>query len=75
MLAGLVSTLAGMAAFVVAIVNWGNADFGQLDVVGTIRLPIIGMVFVIAGLQLMMVSFTLSLEQISATASAPPPTQ
>lgn len=75
LLAGIGLSLAGMAAFGVAVLRWGRADFGQLDVIGTIRLPIIGMVMVIAGFQLMMVSFTLSLEQISSTASSAPPTQ
>jgi hypothetical protein len=62
----------GLIAFIVAVIRWGEADFGQLDVIGTIRLPIIGMVLVIAGLQLMMVSFTLSLRQIRSTERAAP---
>jgi glycosyltransferase involved in cell wall biosynthesis len=67
--------LAGIAAFVVAVLRWGEADFGQLDVIATIRIPIIGMVLVVTGLQVMMVSFTLSLGRISSTgaaASTPP---
>ena len=67
---GLLLMLIGVAAFGVAVLRWGAADFGELDVIGTIRIPIIGMVFILAGLQLMMVSFTLSLGQIAATAGS-----
>lgn len=67
---GSMLTIAGIVAFVFAIARWGASEFGTLDVIETIRLPIIGMVFVIAGIQLMMVSFTLSLSQIG---SAPKP--
>ena len=70
LIAGAVLMLLGVASFVVAVALWGAADFGNLDVIRTIRVPIIGMVMVIAGLQLMMVSFTLSLGQISASVPA-----
>lgn len=62
----------GVGSFAVAAARWGAADFGDLDVIATIRIPIIGMVFVVAGLQLMLVSFTLSLGQIAATAGSAP---
>ncbi|MEY2470263.1 MAG: hypothetical protein QOF21_2961, partial [Actinomycetota bacterium] len=61
---GALLILLGAAAFIVAVINWGTTDFGQLDVVRTIRLPIIGMVFVVAGMQLMLVSFTLGLGEL-----------
>lgn len=65
---------AGLLAFVVAVVRWGEADFGHLDVIATIRIPIIGMVLIVAGLQVIMASFTLSLGRIAgerASAAAP----
>jgi uncharacterized RDD family membrane protein YckC len=64
LLAGLVCLLTGIAAFVAAVVVWGSAGFGQLDVVSTIRVPIVGMVLVVGGLQLMLVSFVMSLIDI-----------
>jgi hypothetical protein len=67
---GLLMFLAGMALFVAALAHWGSKGFGQLDPVGTIRLPIIGMVLIVGGLQLIMVSFTMSLTQIDASPPA-----
>jgi glycosyltransferase involved in cell wall biosynthesis len=61
--AGVLCLLAGLAAFVTALVLWGSQGFGQLDVISTIRVPILGMVFVVGGLQLMLVSLTMSLVQ------------
>jgi hypothetical protein len=54
----------GIVAFVAAVANWGVKGFGQLDVVTTMRLPILGMVLIVGGLQLIMVSFTMSLTMI-----------
>lgn len=65
LVAGGLLVLAGLLAFGIAVLRWGAHDFGTLDVIQTIRLPIIGLVLTIAGLQLMMVSFALSLRQIS----------
>jgi len=65
-LIGGLSTLLGVAAFVVAVVLWGSRGFGQLDPASTMRLPIWGMVFVISGLQVFLVSFTLSLTRIES---------
>ena len=64
LVAGALLMLLGVAAFIGAVINWGTTDFGQLNVIETIRFPIIGMVFVIAGTQLMFVSFTLGLGAI-----------
>ena len=61
---GVVLAGLGVAAFVVALVSWGSQGFGALDPMTTMRVPIIGMVLVIAGLQLIMVSFTVSLTRI-----------
>lgn len=66
LVAGGLLLVAGLGAFGVAVARWGAAEFGTLDVIGTIRLPIIGLVLIVAGLQLMMVSFALTLRQISS---------
>lgn len=55
---GAVSVLLGVGAFVAAVVYWGSKGFGNLDVVSTMRVPIIGMVLIVTGMQLIMVSFT-----------------
>jgi len=64
LIAGGVLLVAGILAFIAAVANWGATGFSQLDVLSTMRLPIIGMVLTVAGLQLMMVSFTMSLTQM-----------
>jgi hypothetical protein len=57
--------LAGIGLYIAALVEWGSSSFGNLNVVHTMRVPIIGTVLIIAGLQLLMVSFTLSLATIN----------
>lgn len=54
----------GILAFVAALANWGASGFGRLDALTTMRLPIFGMVLIVAGMQLIMVSFTMSLTRI-----------
>ncbi len=61
---GVLLALAGIGFFVSAFLSWGSAGFGQLDVLSSIRTPIIGMVLVVTGLQLLLVSFTMSLTRI-----------
>jgi glycosyltransferase involved in cell wall biosynthesis len=56
--------LAGVACFLVALLSWGATGFGALDVVETMRLPILGMVLIVSGFQMISVSFTLSLTRI-----------
>ena len=56
--------LAGVACFVVALTTWGAAGFGPLDVVRSMRLPIVGSVLAVTGFSVVTVSFTLSLTQI-----------
>jgi hypothetical protein len=68
---GLLAVAAGVAAFVTALVLWGSKGFGQLDPVNTMRLPILGTVLIVAGLQLVMVSFTMSLTQIDTSQTVP----
>jgi len=44
--------------------SWGANGFGALDVVQSMRVPIVGMVLCVTGFQLIIVSFTLSLTRI-----------
>jgi hypothetical protein len=62
---GAATTALGVACFATAAIRWGASDFGDLNPVHTMRLPILGMVLLVAGLQLVMVSFTLSIETIA----------
>jgi hypothetical protein len=61
---GLLLVLAGIACFVAALTSWERAGFGELQVIDTLRVPIIGMVLIITGFQLITVSFTLSLTRV-----------
>jgi hypothetical protein len=61
---GLAMILAGVACFIAALSIWGASGFGSLDVVQTMRVPILGMVLIVGGFQLISVSFTLSLTKI-----------
>jgi hypothetical protein len=54
----------GAGCFIAALTSWGAGGFGALDVVQTMRIPIIGMVLGVTGFQLIIVSFTLSLTRI-----------
>ncbi|CAL9658192.1 Undecaprenyl-phosphate 4-deoxy-4-formamido-L-arabinose transferase [Actinosynnema sp. ALI-1.44] len=56
--------LVGIGCFVAAVATWGAAGFGALDVVETVRVPILGMVAIVTGFQMISVSFTLSLTKI-----------
>jgi len=56
--------LAGVGCFVGAVLAWGARGFGELDVVETMRLPIIGTMLCVTGFELIVVSFTLSLTRI-----------
>jgi hypothetical protein len=48
----------------VALTSWGAAGFGPLDVVQSLRLPIVGSMLAVTGFSIITVSFTLSLAQI-----------
>lgn len=65
LLIGSLLVVTGVACFVAALSSWGANGFGALDVVETMRVPIIGMVLIVTGFQLITVSFTLSLTRIS----------
>lgn len=56
--------LLGAGCFVAAVTSWGANGFGALDVVQSMRIPIIGMVLTVTGFQMIIVSFTLSLTRI-----------
>ncbi|MBO0875530.1 MAG: glycosyltransferase family 2 protein [Pseudonocardia sp.] len=63
LLGGLLSLL-GVGCFVVAVTSWGEKGFGALNLADTMRVPIIGMVLIVTGFQMIIVSFTLSLTRI-----------
>ncbi|GAA5169134.1 glycosyltransferase [Pseudonocardia eucalypti] len=64
LVAGGLLSLLGTGCFVAALTSWGAHGFGALNVVDTMRVPIIGMVLIVTGFQLITVSFTLSLTRI-----------
>jgi hypothetical protein len=70
LLLGAASVLVGIAAFVVALANWGSRGFGELDPVATMRWPIIGMVLIIGGTQVAVVAFAVSLTGIGQSKEA-----
>ena len=56
--------VAGAGCFVAALTSWGAAGFGPLDVVQSLRLPIVGSVLAVTGFAIVNVSFTLSMTRI-----------
>lgn len=72
-LVGVVASVFGVAAFVVAVVRWGSAGFGNLDPTTSMRLPIWGMVLIVGGLQAIMISFMLSMTRADESADPAPP--
>ena len=56
--------LLGAGCFVADLLIWGAAGFGALDMVSTFRIPILGMVLIVSGFQMISVSFTLSLTRV-----------
>jgi len=60
LVAGLLLTLVGCLFFAAAVLHWGSSGFGPLQH-ADIRTPIIGLVLVVTGAQLVLVSFMLSL--------------
>lgn len=60
---GALISLLGCLFFVAAVVNWQGAGFAHLAP-GDIRIPLIGMVLVVTGAQMILVSFMLSLTRI-----------
>jgi hypothetical protein len=56
--------LLGVGCFVAALSSWGATGFGALDAAATMQVPIIGMVLMVTGFQVIIVSFTLALTRI-----------
>jgi hypothetical protein len=54
----------GIGCFLAALTSWGATGFGALDASDTMQVPIIGMVLIVTGFQLIFVSFTLALTRI-----------
>jgi glycosyltransferase involved in cell wall biosynthesis len=63
LIAGFAMTLAGIGSFVVAVLNWRETDFGVLTT-EDMRLPLLGMLLIVAGSQVILGSFLLSLTRI-----------
>jgi len=66
---GALVSLLGCLFFIAAVVNWQGTGFAHLAP-GDIRIPLIGLVLVVTGAQMILVSFMLSLTRIG---EAPPP--
>ena len=60
---GALLSLLGCLFFVAAVVNWEGTGFAHLEI-GDIRTPLIGLVLVVSGAQMILVSFMLSLTLI-----------
>lgn len=83
LIVGFVMALIGVASFVIAVINWSETDFGGLTT-SDMRLPLSGMLLIVAGSQISLVSFLLSLTRIGeseevavspGTTPAPPSTE
>lgn len=64
LIVGGVAIVGGIGIFGFEFWRWGQAGFGALDVFSTMRILIIGMVAITAGIQTAMLSFMLSLTRI-----------
>jgi glycosyltransferase involved in cell wall biosynthesis len=69
LIAGFAMTLAGIGSFVVAVLNWRETDFGVLTT-EDMRLPLLGMLLIVAGSQVILGSFLLSLTRIGEAEDA-----
>ena len=63
LIAGFAMTVAGIGSFVLAVLNWRETDFGALTT-EDMRLPLLGMLLIVAGSQVILGSFLLSLTRI-----------
>ena len=66
---GALMVAGGAAAFAAAAVHWSGTDFGRLTT-DDMRLPLAGMLLVVAGTQVVMVSFLLSLTRAGRQTAA-----
>jgi glycosyltransferase involved in cell wall biosynthesis len=62
-LVGVLCALLGVGVFVLALLHWRSTGFGPLPA-RDMRVPLAGMVLIVAGVQTVLVSFTLSLGRI-----------
>lgn len=69
LIVGFVMALIGVASFVIAVINWSETDFGGLTT-SDMRLPLSGMLLIVAGSQISLVSFLLSLTRIGESEEA-----
>jgi hypothetical protein len=69
LIAGFAMTVAGIGSFVVAVLNWRETDFGVLTT-EDMRLPLLGMLLIVAGSQVILGSFLLSLTRIGEAEDA-----
>jgi hypothetical protein len=61
---GVVMAVLGVVCFVVALAQWESTGFGELDAATFMRLPILGLVLIVTGVQVVLVSFVLSMTRI-----------
>lgn len=64
LLVGGLSILVGIGCFVAALVGWEASDFGPLVVGESLRIVVAGMLTIVVGMQIAVVSFMLSLTRI-----------
>ncbi len=74
LLLGVLMTLGGGASFLAAVLHWSSGGFGDLAT-DDMRLPLLGMLLVVAGAQAMLVSFMLSLTRVGEARPHPAPAQ
>jgi hypothetical protein len=77
LIVGFAMALVGGGSFVLAVLNWQETEFGALTT-SDMRLPLLGMLLIVAGSQVVLVSFLLSLTRIgesveTATSASPTP--
>ena len=63
LLGGVIMILGGGVSYLAAVVHWSGRGFGELAT-DDMRLPLLGMLLVVAGAQVILVSFLLSLTRI-----------
>lgn len=62
--AGSAFAVAGFGFFVASLLHWKAADFGPLDVAATMRLMLTGMLLIVVGMQVVTVSYMLSMTHV-----------
>jgi hypothetical protein len=62
--AGVAAVVTGIGCFGYALWRWGATGFGQLDAVVTMRVPILGMAFIVVGVQCVLASIVVGLSRL-----------